>query len=109
MEDNTASIIMNHIVIDDNNDVTLFCSYSVCGSLMDFYLSLNLKSLDKLLMGRGEGGSRLIEAIAEKYIISDVNPILIDVQEELGLPLMFDVPVDKIWHNKEADVFFLTS
>ena len=106
MEANTANIIMNQIVIDDDNDVTLFCSYNVNGLWMDFYLSLHLKSLDKLLMGRGEGGMRLIEVISEEYIFSDVNPILIDVREELGLPLMFDVPVDKIWHNKEADVYF---
>ena len=100
------TISINHIVIDENNDVTLFCDLSVNGSFRDIYLSLSLKSLDKILMKRGEGGKMLIEVIAEEFMYAVVHPIIIEVPDFLGLPLLIDVPADKIWHNKDADIYF---
>ena len=100
------TISINHIVIDDNNDVTLFCALSVGGEPKDIYLSMPLESLDRILMKRGEGGKMLIEVIAEEFIFSVAHPIIIEVPDFLGLPLLIDVPADKIWHNKDADVYF---
>jgi len=100
------TISINHIVINENNDVTLFCALLMNGESKDIYLSMPLKSLDHILMERGEGGKKLIEVISEEFIFSVVHPIIIEVPEFLGLPLLIDVPVDKIWHNKDADVYF---
>jgi hypothetical protein len=106
MEKEMKTISINHIVIDESNDVTLFCSLSVDGVFKDIYLSLSLVSLDRILMKRGEGGKMMIEVISEEFIYSVVHPIIIEVPEFLGLPLLIDVPADKIWHNKDADVYF---
>ena len=106
MENEMKTISINHIVIDENNDVTLFCDLSVDGKFRDIYLSLSLASLDKVLMERGEGGKMLIEVIAEEFMNSVVHPIIIEVPDFLGLPLLIDIPADKIWHNKSADIYF---
>jgi len=100
------TISLNHIVIDENDSVTLFCDLSVEGKFKDIYLSLSLASLDKILMSRGDGGKMLIEVISEEFMYSVVHPIIIEVPDFLGLPLLIDVPAEKIWHNKKSDIYF---
>ena len=100
------TIVVDHIVINGSNDVTLFCKLGKAENSRMIYLSMSLKALDDLLMKRGAGGRALLESIADKLMHVKTNPIQLNVANVLGFPLNIDIPKRHVWQSEVENIYF---
>jgi len=101
----TKTLLIHQVVIDQSQDVTLFCQFENRKAPVA-YLGISLRNLNTLLMQIGAGGLKLLEFMA--YAIMECNeaPSLVQVSNTLGLPLVVDVPAELIFASAEKDVYF---
>ena len=105
MKKEKHTLLIHQVVMDESQDVTLFCQFENDETPIS-YLSIQLRKLNELLMDSGVGGMRLLESMAYSIMECAVEPMVVSVPDTLGLPLVVDVPSDQLWHNKQEDVYF---
>ena len=99
------TLLIHQVVMDQSQDVTLFCQFENDHSPIS-YLSIQLRKLNELLMDSGVGGMKLLESMAYAIMECAVEPMVVSVTDTLGLPLVVDIPTEQIWHNQEENVYF---
>ena len=99
------TLLIHQVVMNQSQDVTLFCQFENKNSPIS-YLSIQLRKLNELLMDSGVGGMKLLESMAYVIMECSVDPMVVSVSESLGLPLVVDIPADQLWHSQQEDVYF---
>jgi len=105
MKKEKQTLLIHQVVMDESQDVTLFCQFENDETPIS-YLSIQLRKLNELLMDSGVGGMKLLESMAYSIMECAVEPMVVCVPDTLGLPLVVDVPSDQLWHNQQEDVYF---
>jgi len=99
------TLLIHQVVMDQSQDVTLFCQFENDHSPIS-YLSIQLRKLNELLMDSGVGGMKLLESMAYAIMECAVEPMVVSVTDTLGLPLVVDIPAEQLSHNQEENVYF---
>jgi len=101
----TKTLLIHQLVMDQSQDVTLFCQFGNRNAPLS-YLGISLRKLNELLMEIGIGGLKLLESMAYEIMECNEDPMVVPVSNSLGLPLVLDVPSELIFCSEEKDVYF---
>ena len=107
IQDNNT-LILHFLVLDENNDVTLFGEFEHMKKQL-IYLAMELSDLDHIFMQLGPAGREMIEELADAIMHAKGYPLTVDVVDTLGLPLLVDLPGEMLWLHPEEDVYFYGS
>ena len=99
------TVIIHTLVLDENNDVTLFCEFQHEPDRL-IYLSIGLRDLDDIFREIGAGGMKMIEELAHAIKCADEYPVILLMKHVLGLPLVVDMPGSMLWMHPVEDVCF---
>ena len=99
------TVIIHTLVLDDNNDVTLFCEFQHEQDRL-IYLSIGLRDMDNIFRQIGAGGMKMIDELAGAIQYAKEYPIIILMKHILGLPLVIDIPGSMLWMHPVEDVCF---
>lgn len=105
MKKENHTILIHQVVMDQSQDVTLFCQFGDRKAPLS-YLGISLRKLNEMLMEIGVGGLKLLESMAYSIMECNENPMVVPVSNTLGLPLVVDVSSELIYASKEKDVYF---
>ena len=105
MDKKMHTLLIHQVVMDESQDVTLFCQFENDATPIS-YLSIQLRKLNELLMESGVGGLKLLESMAYAIMECSLEPMVVSVPDTLGLPLVVDVPSNQLSHNQQEDVYF---
>jgi hypothetical protein len=105
MKNENHTLLIHQVVMDQSQDVTLFCQFGDRNAPLS-YLGISLRKLNELLMEIGVGGLKLLESMAYEIMECNEAPSVVPVSNTLGLPLVVDVPSELIYASDEKDVYF---
>lgn len=99
------TVIIHTLVLDENNDVTLFCEFQHEPDRL-IYLSIALRDIDNIFRQIGAGGMKMIEELAGAIQHANEYPLIFLMRNVLGLPLVIDMPGSMLWMHPVEDVCF---